>query len=192
MEQADFIFHIYNQCCLINMLQNPKNIFLIGPMGVGKSTIGRKLASLLRMEFEDTDHEIQRRTGVDIPTIFDFEGEEGFRLRERAVVEELTQNIGLVLATGGGVVLDPENRRCLSARGVVVYLSCSTEQQYDRTRQDRNRPLLQTDDPKSKLQDIMDERDPIYREMADLVISTERRNAAVVAREIEHRLSEID
>jgi len=161
-------------------------------MGVGKSTIGRKLASLLRMEFEDTDHEIQRRTGVDIPTIFDFEGEEGFRLRERAVVEELTQNIGLVLATGGGVVLDPENRRCLSARGVVVYLSCSTEQQYDRTRQDRNRPLLQTDDPKSKLQDIMDERDPIYREMADLVISTERRNAAVVAREIEHRLSEID
>jgi len=174
------------------MLQNPKNIFLIGPMGVGKSTIGRKLASLLRMEFEDTDHEIQRRTGVDIPTIFDFEGEEGFRNRERAVVEELTQNIGLVLATGGGVVLDPENRRCLSARGVVVYLSCSTEQQYDRTRQDRNRPLLQTDDPKGKLQDIMDERDPIYREMADLVISTEKRNAAVVAREIEQRLSELD
>ncbi len=161
-------------------------------MGVGKSTIGRQLAKLLRMEFKDTDHEIRRRTGVDIPTIFDFEGEEGFRRREKAVVEELANNTGLVLATGGGVVLDPDNRRCLSARGVVVYLSCSTEQQYDRTRQDRNRPLLQTDDPKGKLQDLMNEREPIYREMADLVVSTEKRNAAVVAREIEKSLNELD
>ncbi len=102
------------------MIQNPKNIFLIGPMGVGKSTIGRQLASLLRMEFEDTDHEIQRRTGVDIPTVFDFEGEEGFRRREKAVVEALTQGSGLVLATGGGVVLDQDNRRSLAGRGVVV------------------------------------------------------------------------
>ena len=174
------------------MVQIPKNIFLIGPMGVGKSTIGRQLAKLLRMEFEDTDHEIQRRTGVDIPTIFDFEGEEGFRRREMAVVEELTGHTGLVLATGGGVVLDPNNRRCLSGRGVVVYLSCSPEQQYDRTRQDRNRPLLQTDDPMSKLQALMEEREPIYHELADLVVSTEKRNAAVVAREIASRLNELD
>jgi shikimate kinase len=174
------------------MIQNPKNIFLIGPMGEGKSTIGRQLAKLLRMEFEDTDHEIQRRTGVDIPTIFDFEGEDGFRRREVAVVEELTSHTGLVLATGGGVVLDPNNRRCLSGRGVVVYLSCSPEQQYDRTRQDRNRPLLQTEDPMSKLQILMDEREPIYRELADLVVSTEKRNAVVVAKEIANRLNELD
>jgi len=174
------------------MMQNPKNIFLIGPMGVGKSTIGRQLAALLRMEFEDTDHEIQRRTGVDIPTVFDFEGEEGFRRRERAVVEDLTQGSGLVLATGGGVVLDQDNRRCLSGRGVVVYLSCSPEQQYRRTKQDRNRPLLQTDDPMSRLKDLMQEREPLYREMADLVVSTENRNAGVVAREIVKQLQELD
>jgi shikimate kinase len=176
----------------MNMAQNPKNIFLIGPMGVGKSTIGRQLAKLLRMEFDDTDHEIQRRTGVDIPTIFDFEGEDGFRRRERTVVQELTGSNGLVLATGGGVVLDPDNRRCLSGRGVVVYLSCSPEQQYDRTRQDRNRPLLQTENPMSKLQDLMEEREPIYRELADLVVSTEKRSAVVVAKEIVMRLSELD
>ena len=161
-------------------------------MGVGKSTIGRQLAVLLRMEFEDTDHEIQRRTGVDIPTVFDFEGEEGFRRREKAVVEELTQGSGLVLATGGGVVLDPDNRRCLSGRGVVVYLSCSPEQQYCRTKQDRNRPLLQTDDKMTRLKDLMDEREPLYRELADLVISTEKRSAGIVAREIIKRLNEID
>ncbi len=176
----------------MNMAQNPKNVFLIGPMGVGKSTIGRQLAKLLRMEFDDTDHEIQRRTGVDIPTIFDFEGEDGFRRRERTVVQELTGSNGLVLATGGGVVLDPDNRRCLTGRGVVVYLSCSPEQQYDRTRQDRNRPLLQTENPMSKLQDLMEEREPIYRELADLVVSTEKRSAVVVAKEIVMRLSELD
>jgi shikimate kinase len=174
------------------MIQNPKNVFLIGPMGVGKSTIGRELAKLLRMEFDDTDHEIQRRTGVDIPTIFDFEGEDGFRNREKVVVEELTANAGMVLATGGGVVLDQDNRRCLSGRGVVVYLACSPEQQYNRTRQNRNRPLLQTDDPMRKLQELMEQREPIYREMADLVVSTEKRSATVVAKEIVKRLNELD
>jgi shikimate kinase len=174
------------------MMQNPKNIFLIGPMGVGKSTIGRQLASLLRMEFNDTDHEIQRRTGVDIPTVFDFEGEDGFRRRERAVVDELTQGSGLVLATGGGVVLDQDNRRCLSGRGVVVYLSCSTEQQYRRTKQDRNRPLLQTEDPMSRLRELMEQREPLYLETADITVSTENRNASVVAREIVKRLNELD
>lgn len=182
----------YNVCCCMKMIQNPRNIFLIGPMGVGKSTIGRQLARLLRMEFQDTDYEIQRRTGVDIPTIFDFEGEEGFRRREKAVVEELTGNIGLVLATGGGAVLDPENRRYLSGRGVVVYLSCSPEQQYSRTKQNRNRPLLQTADPMGRLQELMKEREPLYLEVADLVISTEKRSAGVVAKEIVKRLNEVD
>jgi shikimate kinase len=174
------------------MAVNSKNVFLIGPMGVGKSTIGRQLANLLHMEFEDTDHEIQRRTGVDISTIFDFEGESGFRHREKVVVEELTSSTGLVLATGGGVVLDPDNRRCLTGRGVVVYLACSPQQQYDRTKQNRNRPLLHTDDPMSKLQDLMEEREPIYREMADLIISTEKRSATVVVKEIAKRLNDLD
>ncbi len=173
-------------------MQNPINIFLIGPMGVGKSTIGRQLAALMRMEFEDTDHEIQRRTGVDISTVFDFEGEEGFRRRERAVVEDLTKSSGLVLATGGGVILDQDNRRCLSGRGVVVYLSCSPQQQYRRTKQDRNRPLLQTEDPLARLQELMGQREPLYLELADLVVSTENRNAGVVAREIVKRLRELD
>ncbi len=174
------------------MMQNPRNIFLIGPMGVGKSTIGRQLAALMGMEFEDTDHEIQRRTGVDISTVFDFEGEEGFRRREKQVVDELTMRSGLVLATGGGVVLDPDNRRSLSGRGVVIYLSCSPEQQYRRTKRDRNRPLLQTEDKMSKLKNLMDEREPLYQEMADLVVSTEKRSANVVAKEIVKRLSEIN
>ncbi|MEJ2529899.1 MAG: shikimate kinase AroK [Gammaproteobacteria bacterium] len=173
-------------------MQNPRNIFLIGPMGVGKSTIGRQLATLMGMEFEDTDHEIQRRTGVDISTVFDFEGEEGFRRREKQVVEDMTLRSGLVLATGGGVVLDPENRRALSGRGVVVYLSCSPEQQYRRTKRDRNRPLLQTEDKMSKLRNLMDEREPLYLEMADLVVSTEKRSANVVAKEIVTRLGEIN
>lgn len=179
-------------CYLLNMMQNPKNIFLIGPMGVGKSTIGRQLAALMGMEFEDTDHEIQRRTGVDISTVFDFEGEEGFRRREKLVVDELTSRGGLVLATGGGVVLDPDNRRSLSGRGIVVYLACSPEQQYRRTMRDHNRPLLHTEDKMAKLRDLMDEREPLYREMADLVVSTEKRSASVVAREIVKRLSELD
>jgi len=161
-------------------------------MGVGKSTIGRQLADLLGLEFDDTDHEIQRRTGVDIPTIFDFEGEDGFRRREKAVVEDLTRCTGLVLATGGGVVLDPENRGCLSGRGVVVYLSCSPEQQYRRTEHNRNRPLLQTDDPLAKLKILMDEREPLYRQTADFVVSTENRSAGVVAREIVSRLESTD
>ena len=165
-------------------------LFLVGPMGAGKSTIGRQVASMLRLEFADSDHEIQRRTGVDIPTIFDFEGEEGFRKREKAVVDDLTQQEGQVLATGGGVVLDPENRRHLSSRGFVIYLHCSPDQQYQRTRRDRNRPLIQTDDRLTKLEDLMAIRDPLYRATADLVVSTENRSAQAVAKEIVRRLDE--
>ena len=166
----------------------PSNIFLIGPMGAGKSTIGRQVASLLGLDFDDTDHEIQRRTGVDITTIFDFEGEEGFRKRESAVVDELTQRGGLVLATGGGSILDADNRRNLSSRGFVVYLYCSPEQQYERTLRDRNRPLLQTADPLGTLQALMTERDPLYRETADIVVTSEKRSATAVANEIVRKL----
>ncbi len=165
-------------------------LFLVGPMGAGKSTIGRQVASLLRMEFEDSDHEIQRRTGVDIPTIFDFEGEEGFRKREKTVIEDLTQREGIVLATGGGAVLDPDNRRNLSSRGYVVYLQCTPEQQYERTSRDKNRPLIQTEDPLARLRQLMEERDPLYRSTADLVVSTEKRSAQSVAKEIVRKLEE--
>lgn len=169
-------------------MNHPNNIFLIGPMGAGKSTIGRQVAGLLGLDFDDTDHEIQRRTGVDIPTIFDYEGEEGFRKRESAVIDELTQRGSLVLATGGESILNPDNRRNLSSRGFVVYLYCSPEQQYERTLRDRNRPLLQTEDPLGTLQALMAERDPLYREAADIVVTSEKRSASAVANEIVKKL----
>jgi shikimate kinase len=170
----------------------PQNIFLVGPMGAGKSTIGRQLAEALGYEFLDSDQEIQRRTGVDIPTIFEYEGEEGFRKRERQVIEDLAQREGVVLATGGGVVLRADNRQQLAARGFVIYLHCSPEQQYARTSRDRNRPLLATDDPLQRLRDLMSEREPIYRQVADMVVSTERRGTSSVVKEIRRRLDEID
>jgi shikimate kinase len=165
-----------------------QNIFLIGPMGAGKSTVGRQLAEALSYTFKDSDQEIQRRTGVDIPTIFEFEGEAGFRNRERQVIQDLVAENGIVLATGGGAVLDPENRQNLAARGVVIYLHCTPEQQYARTSRDRNRPLIQTEDPLAKLQALMEERDPLYRQVADLVVSTEKRGTASVVKEIRRRL----
>lgn len=165
-------------------VQMAKNIFLIGPMGAGKTTVGRQLSEVLRMEFIDSDHEIQRRTGVDIPTIFEFEGEEGFRNREQAVIDELTAREGIILATGGGAVLRDVNRQHLSSRGTVVYLQCTPEQQYERTHRDKNRPLLQTEDPLEKLRTLMQVRDPLYRQTADMVVSTEGRNTQAVVREI--------
>lgn len=169
-------------------MNRPTRIFLVGPMGAGKSTIGRQLAETLGLEFADTDLEIQRRTGVDIPTIFEYEGEDGFRARERQVVDDLTQLDNQVLATGGGVIMDADNRRHLSARGLVVYLYCSPEQQYERTHRDRNRPLLQTEDPRARLEQLMNIRDPLYREVADIVVSTERRSATAVIRDILRRV----
>jgi shikimate kinase len=164
------------------------NIFLVGPMGAGKSTIGRQLADALSFRFEDSDHEIQRRTGVDIPTIFEYEGEEGFRKREEQVIADLTDQEGIVLATGGGAVLREINRQRLTARGVVIYLHCSPEQQFARTNRDRNRPLIQTADPLQSLRDIMAIREPLYRQVADLVVSTEKRGTASVVKEIRRRL----
>ncbi|MEJ2454305.1 MAG: shikimate kinase AroK [Candidatus Thiodiazotropha sp.] len=164
------------------------NLFLVGPMGAGKTTVGRQLSEILRMEFVDSDHEIQHRTGVDIPTIFEFEGEEGFRNREQVVIDELTAKEGIILATGGGAILREVNRLHLSSRGFVVYLQCTPEQQFERTHRDKNRPLLQTENPLEKLQSLMRVRDPLYRQTADLVISTEGRNTQSVVREIIKRL----
>jgi shikimate kinase len=168
----------------------PPNIFLIGPMGAGKSTIGRQLASALAYTFKDSDQEIQRRTGVDIPTIFEFEGEAGFRQRERQVIDDLSQGERVVLATGGGAVLNEDNRRALTTRGFVVYLHCSPEQQYSRTARDRNRPLLQNSEPLQTLRELMEQRDPLYRQVADLVVSTEKRSASAVVREIRQHLED--
>ena len=165
----------------------PENIFLIGPMGVGKSTIGRQLANLLNKDFMDTDHEIEKRTGVDIPTIFDIEGEEGFRKREAAVLDEMTSGSNLVLATGGGVILLEDNRRALR-RGFVVYLSASLETLVERTRRDKSRPLLQNTDRQKKIKELMMERDPIYRQESDIIVETDGRSAKAVAKEIVDQL----
>ncbi|MBL3590765.1 MAG: shikimate kinase AroK [gamma proteobacterium endosymbiont of Lamellibrachia anaximandri] len=173
-------------------MKRNQNLFLVGPMGAGKTTVGKQLAEALGMAFEDSDREIQRRTGVDIPTIFEFEGEEGFRNRERAVIDDLSAQEGVVLATGGGAILDADNRRNLSSRGIVVYLYCTPEQQYDRTYRDRNRPLLQTENPLAKLESLMEQRDPLYRQTADLVVITEQRNTQSVAREVQEKLEALD
>lgn len=153
-------------------------------MGAGKTTVGRQLAEHFRKEFIDSDLEIQRRTGVDIPTIFEFEGEQGFRQREQEVIDELTRRDEVVLATGGGAVIKEQNRKALSSRGLVIYLHCTVEQQFERTHRDKNRPLLQTDDPMAKLKSLMAERDPLYRQTADLLISTEGRNTQAVVQDI--------
>ncbi len=165
-------------------MAKPNRIFLIGPMGAGKTTIGKQLAQALGMTFTDSDQEIQRRTGVDIPTIFEYEGEDGFRQREQQVIDELTQIDNVVLATGGGAVLRAENRQHLSARGIVFFLACSPEQQFERTYRDRNRPLLQTEDPLQRLKSLMEIREPLYRSTADYTVSTEGRSASAVANEI--------
>ncbi|PIE41378.1 MAG: shikimate kinase AroK [Gammaproteobacteria bacterium] len=149
-----------------------RNVILVGPMGAGKSTIGRQLAAILNYQFYDSDHEIEARTGADIPWIFDVEGEAGFRKREASMIDELTQLDGVVLATGGGAVTQEQNRKNLAARGVVVYLKASVEQQLERTARDRNRPLLQTDEPRKVLTELMAVRGPIYDELADVVVDT--------------------
>ena len=159
-------------------------------MGAGKSTIGKQLASSLGLDFIDSDNVIRQRTGVDIATIFEYEGEEGFRKREAKVIEELTQQDNLVLATGGGAVTTPEVANFLASRGFVIYLHCSPEQQFERTIHDKGRPLIQTDDPKATLEDLMTVREPLYRDTADLTIVTEKRSAASVTKEINQYFDE--
>jgi shikimate kinase len=161
-----------------------RNIFLIGPMGSGKSAVGRHLARLFKLAFHDSDADIEAKTGVDVAFIFEKEGEAGFRLRERESIERLTQLEGVVIATGGGAVIRPDNRRALAERGVVVYLETSVEQQLERTRHGRHRPLLNDTDPRTKLSELMEERALLYREIADLTVSTDGRRVQLVAEEI--------
>jgi shikimate kinase len=159
-------------------------------MGSGKSTIGRLLARKLKLSFVDSDHEIEKRTGADIPWIFDVEGESGFRDREERVIAEVTTRDDIVLATGGGAVIREANRRALAERGTVVYLQVSLDEQIARTRRDRNRPLLQGGDPAATLRRLMAERDPLYREVADHVVATSGQSARTVAQNLADLLRE--
>jgi shikimate kinase len=169
-------------------MRDKGNVFLVGPMGSGKTAVGRHLARLLRYTFHDSDADIETRTGVDIAFIFDKEGEAGFRLREKESIERLTLLPSIVLATGGGAVIDADNRRVLAGRGVVVYLSTSIDQQLERTRHARHRPLLNDTDPGQKLQDLMQRRAALYLEIADFTVSTDGRRVQLVAEEIHHEL----
>jgi shikimate kinase len=157
-------------------------------MGAGKSAVGRQIARMLHLHFMDSDDEIESRTGVDIPFIFEKEGEEGFRKREAKVIDDLTKIEGVVLATGGGAVVDPRNRSHLGARGFVVYLYTTVDQQLARTKKGRERPLLENGDRKQILDDLMAERDAMYREVADLIVETDGRKVKAVANEILDRL----
>ena len=166
-----------------------RNIFLIGPMGAGKSTIGREIADRLHLEFFDSDQEIERRTGADIAWVFDLEGEEGFRKREETVIEDLSEKQGIVLATGGGSVISTNVRNHLSARGIVVYLETTIDKQVARTQRDRRRPLLQTsEEPRTGLENLAVERNPLYEEIADIIVQTDDQSAKVVAHKIIERL----
>lgn len=162
-----------------------RNIFLIGPMGAGKSTIGRQLAQLLNMDFVDSDQEIEQRAGADIGWIFDVEGEDGFRKREERIINELSQRQGLVLSTGGGSVVSKETRNHLSARGVVIYLETTVEKQFQRTQRDKKRPLLQgVEDPRQVLEDLAKVRNPLYEEIADITLQTDDQSAKLTANRI--------
>ncbi|OOF70979.1 shikimate kinase AroK [Rodentibacter caecimuris] len=162
-----------------------RNIFLVGPMGAGKSTIGRQLAQQLSMDFIDSDTEIEERAGADISWIFDLEGEEGFRKREERIINELTQRQGIVLSTGGGAVVSKDNRNYLSARGIVIYLETSVDKQFQRTQRDKKRPLLQdTQDPRQVLEDLAKIRNPLYEEIADITLPTDEQNAKVMVNQI--------
>jgi shikimate kinase len=160
------------------------NIFLVGLMGSGKTTIGKELARALGKEFVDSDQEIERRTGATIPLIFELEGEAGFRARERQVIDDLTRRDNIVLATGGGAVLDPENRKHLAARGYVVYLRASVDQLHKRTRKDPHRPLLKTADPKERLRDLTKQRGALYEEVADVALDTDNLSPKTLAAKI--------
>ena len=161
-----------------------RKIFLIGPMGAGKSTIGRQVAQMLGMEFMDSDSVIEERAGADIDWIFDVEGEAGFRKREERIINELTQGQGVVLSTGGGSILSKDNRNVLSARGIVIYLETTIDKQFERTQRDKKRPLLQNDDPRKTLEELAKIRNPLYEEIADITLQTDDQAAKLVATNI--------
>ncbi len=165
-----------------------RNIYIVGPMGAGKSTIGRQIAQQLHLEFVDSDAEIERRTGAEIAWVFDVEGEDGFRKREADVISDLTEQQGIVLATGGGSIISKDVRNKLSARGFVVYLETTIDKQVARTQRDKRRPLLRSDNPRQVLEDLAGERNPLYEEIADLTVHTDDQSAKLVAKEIIDKL----
>ena len=170
----------------------PENIFLVGLMGAGKSTVGRILARRLGKRFVDSDHEIEKRNGVTIPVIFEIEGEDGFRRREQEVLADLAQEKDLVLSTGGGIVLKPENREVLRNHGFVVYLNARPELLAERTKHDRTRPLLNVEDPLTRLRELYAVRDPLYREVAHAVVETGRGAPQQVVQAILGEIRRID
>lgn len=171
------------------MLNSTNNIFLVGLMGSGKTTIGRALAKRLNKRFVDADHEIEARTGASIPWIFEIEGEASFRQREADVIRDLTAQDDIVLATGGGAVLNEQSRHLLKERGTVIYLRASVNSILQRTSHDRNRPLLQTDDPKARIEELLLQRAPLYHEVAHIIIETGRPNVQSVVQSILSQLS---
>lgn len=164
------------------------NIFFVGLMGAGKTTVGRIIAKHLNKTFYDSDHEVERRTGVSIPVIFELEKEDGFRKREAAVIEELSQMRDIVLATGGGAVLLPENRKQLMEHGIVIYLRANVHELWLRTRNDKNRPLLQGENPRKKLEQLFAQRDPLYREVATIIVDTGGQPVSAIVHQIEQKL----
>lgn len=170
----------------------PQNIFLVGLMGAGKTSVGRMLARRLNKDFYDADAEIERVTGVKIPVIFDIEGESGFRTREEKVIERLTALHDIVLATGGGAILSPANRTRLKQHGCIIYLRAAPEDLWRRTRRDRNRPLLQTTNPLAKLKELHAQRDPLYSEVADLVVDTGAQSVSTLSTHIQQLLTGLE
>jgi shikimate kinase len=166
------------------MMKKLKNYYLVGPMGAGKTAVGRYLAKILNYKFYDTDEEIELRTGVDVTLIFEKEGEAGFRLREKKIISELTEKNNIVLATGGGAILSKENRKKLVTRGLVIYLNATVDKQVDRTSKGRERPLLIDNNPREVLEKLMKVRSPLYHDVADIVIMTDDRKISSVAKEI--------
>lgn len=172
------------------MNQKHASIYLVGMMGSGKSTIGKVLARAMDMPFIDLDHQIEAKCGVKIPVIFEIEGEEGFRKREAQVLEEVTEQEGIVMATGGGAILQPDNRALLRQRGIVVYLKASVDELYRRTCRDRNRPLLATQDPKGRLRELLTQREALYDEVADIVMETSSSTVTAVAQKLIERINQ--
>lgn len=168
-----------------------ENIFLVGLMGAGKTSIGRLLAKRLGKAFFDSDQEIERVTGVKIPVIFEIEGETGFRAREERMLAALVQGGNLVLATGGGAVLSARNRKLLGENGIVVYLRAAVTDLWNRTRHDRNRPLLRAGEPLAILERLYAERDPLYREVADIIVDTGEQSLGSLVHKLERRLGEV-